>query len=341
MDPIPPTVEWRAGRIRLIDQRALPGRLRFVTCATVEALRTSVRDLTVRGAPALGAVGAYGVALSARERTRRRDVLADARRLGAARPTAVNLRWGVDEALRAFNAAGAEGALMRAHAIAAADIAGNRKLGALGAALIPDRARVLTHCNAGALACVGYGTALGVVRAVHEAGREISVWVDETRPVLQGARLTAWELDRLGIPYQVIVDNAAGSLFAAGVVDAVIVGADRIAANGDVANKVGTYPLAVLARAHRVPFYVAAPVSTVDLATRSGVDIPIEIRRADEVTHFDGVRRTPRRARAHNPGFDVTPARLITAIITNAGVVSRPTRAKLRMLHPGGVTRPR
>jgi methylthioribose-1-phosphate isomerase len=244
----------------------------------------------------------------------------------------VNLAWGVDQGLTALSVAGPEGALTRAHEIAAADVAGNRRIGAFGAALLPDPARVLTHCNAGSLACVGYGTALGVVRAVHESGREVSVWVDETRPILQGARLTAWELDRLGIPYQVIVDNAAGSLFAADEIDAVVVGADRIAANGDVANKVGTYPLAVLARAHAVPFYVAAPVSTVDLATASGATVPIEVRAGDEVSHWRSARQVPRGARVHNPAFDITPARLVTAIVTDAGVVARPSRAKLRAL---------
>ncbi len=332
MDPIPPTIEWRAGRIRLIDQRALPGRLRFVTCATVPELIAAVRDLTVRGAPALGAVGAYGVALAASVDPRATPVRAAARRLERARPTAVNLAWGVAQALDAFERDGPSGALAAAHEIARADVDGNRRLGAHGAGLLPDGARVLTHCNAGALACVGYGTALGVVRAVHEANRPISVWVDETRPVHQGSRLTAWELDRLGIPFRIVVDSAAGSLFAAGMVDAVVVGADRIATNGDVANKIGTYPLAVLARAHGVPFYVAAPRSTIDFATPTGADITIEHRADTEVTGPRHERRTPRGAPVHNPAFDVTPARLVTALITEAGVVHRPTTASLLAL---------
>ncbi|MEO6467665.1 MAG: S-methyl-5-thioribose-1-phosphate isomerase, partial [Acidimicrobiia bacterium] len=260
-DPIPPTVAWRAGRVRLIDQRALPTRLRYVSCETADELVTAIRDLVVRGAPALGVCGAFGVALVACASSSERTVVAAAGRLADARPTAVNLAWGVDQALVAYRRGGARDALACARELAAADVAGNRRLGALGAALLPDGARVLTHCNAGSLACVGYGTALGVIRAHHDAGGGTSVWVDETRPVGQGARLTAWELDRLGIPYRVVVDAAAASLFAAGDIDAVVVGADRIAANGDVANKIGTYGVAVLARAHGVPLYVAAPIS--------------------------------------------------------------------------------
>ncbi len=290
----------------------------------------AIRALVVRGAPALGAAGAFGVALAARSGASAPTVRAAARRIARARPTAVNLAWGTQEALEAYEAGGAPAAGQRAQQIADADVANNRRLGAHGAALLPDGARVLTHCNAGSLACVGYGTALGVVRAAHESGRAPSVWVDETRPVLQGARLTAWELDRLGIPHRIVVDAAAGSLFAAGEVDAVVVGADRIAANGDVANKIGTYTLAVLARAHRVPFYVAAPISTIDLATATGAAIPIEHRGSAEVTHHGGARMTPRRAAVANPAFDVTPARLVTAVITEAGVVARPNRAGIR-----------
>ena len=331
-DPIPPTVAWRAGRVRLIDQRDLPSRLRFVSCATADDLVTAIHDLVVRGAPALGVCGAFGVALAARGASSERRVLAAAARVANARPTAVNLAWGVDRALAAYRIGGASGALECARDLAAADVAGNRRLGAAGATLLPDGARVLTHCNAGSLACVGYGTALGVIRAHHEAGRGGSVWVDETRPVGQGARLTAWELDRLGIPYRVIVDAAAASLFAASEIDAVVVGADRIAANGDVANKIGTYGVAVLARAHRVPFYVAAPISTIDPATTSGAEIVIEQRRADEITTSGGVRTVPRRAEVYNPAFDVTPARLVTALVTEAGVVAKPTIARLRAL---------
>jgi methylthioribose-1-phosphate isomerase len=241
----------------------------------------------------------------------------------------VNLAWGVDAALDAWRAGGAAAALTRAETVAADDVAGNRALGAHGATVLPHEASVLTHCNAGALACVGYGTAIGVIRAAHESGRRVSVWVDETRPVLQGARLTAWELDRLGIPYRVLVDAAAGSLFAAGRVDAVVVGADRVAADGDVANKIGTYPLAVLAHAHGVPFYVAAPTTTIDTATATGDDITIEARAGAEVTSVGGIGTAPPAAPAYNPAFDVTPARLVTALITERGVLHDPDVASI------------
>lgn len=331
-DPIPPTVAWRAGRVRLIDQRALPGRLRVVECATVTELVAAITTLAVRGAPALGAAGAFGVALAAAVRPTPATVRRDAARLRAARPTAVNLAHGVDTALAAFGTGGAPAALAAAQAYAAADLDANRTLGRLGAALVPVDGRILTHCNAGALACVGYGTAIGVVRAAHEAGRRPTVWVDETRPVLQGARLTAWELGRLGIPHRLVVDGAAGSLMAAGAVDLVVVGADRIAANGDVANKIGTYSLAVLARHHGIPFVVAAPWATVDLATPVGAAIGIEARAADEVTTVAGVRVAPSGTEVHNPAFDVTPAALVQAIVTERGVITRPTAAKLQRL---------
>jgi methylthioribose-1-phosphate isomerase len=332
VDPIPPTVGWHEGAVRLVDQRRLPGDLVSVDCATVDDVVTAIRDLTVRGAPALGATGAFGVALAAIGAAPEAEVAAAADRLRAARPTAVNLAWGVDEALAAWHAGGEDATLARARAIAAADVAANRALGAHGAELLPPVATVLTHCNAGALACVGYGTAIGVVRAAHESGRTVTVWVDETRPVLQGARLTAWELGRLGIPYRVVVDAAAGSLFATGAVDAVVVGADRVAANGDVANKIGTYPLAVLADAHDVPFYVAAPTTTVDPATASGADIPIELRADAEVADVSGTRVVPAGAAVYNPAFDVTPARLVTALITERGVLHRPDAAGIAAL---------
>ena len=331
-DPIPPTVAWSDGAVRLVDQRRLPDELAFAECGTVGELVAAIRDLTVRGAPALGAAGAFGVALAATADATDADVRGAAAALRDARPTAVNLAWGVDEVLDAWQVGGADAALARAHAIAAADVAANRALGAHGAALLPPMASVLTHCNAGALACVGYGTALGVIRAAHERGQVVTVWVDETRPVLQGARLTAWELGRLGIPYRVIVDAAAGSVFAAGAVDAVIVGADRIAANGDVANKIGTYPLAVLAHAHGVPFYVAAPTTTVDRATPTGADIPIELRADAEVAGPPGARVLPAGAAVHNPAFDVTPARLVAALITERGIVHDPDATSIAAL---------
>jgi methylthioribose-1-phosphate isomerase len=328
-EPIPRTVAWVDGGVRLVDQRALPGLLTFVDCSSVDEVHGAIRDLVVRGAPAIGATGAYGVALAARAGD---DVPAAAARLREARPTAVNLAWAVERALRAFEREGGDGALREAHLIADQDVAANRAIGKHGLELVPDRGRVLTHCNAGALACVGYGTALGIVRAAAEAGRRPTVWVDETRPVLQGARLTAWELARLGIEHTVVADVMAGSLMAGGEVDVVIVGADRVAANGDVANKIGTYGLAVLARHHGVPFVVAAPTSTIDLATPTGQEIPVELRDADEVLHAGGARVAPDASTALNRAFDVTPARLVTAIVTERGVVRAPYERALRTI---------
>jgi methylthioribose-1-phosphate isomerase len=315
-DPlIPPSIEWRGDRVRLIDQRRLPQALTFIEAETVEQLCHAIATLAIRGAPALGAAGAMGIALA----SSRGDDLDDAaRRLVATRPTAVNLRWGVELARAAADP------VQQAIDVARDDSVRNRRLGQIGAELVPAGARVLTHCNAGSLACVDYGTAIGVIRAAHEAGKPVSVWVDETRPVLQGSRLTAWELARLGIPATVLVDGAAGSVMARGQVDCVVVGADRIAANGDVANKIGTYPLAVLARHHRIPFYVAAPLSTIDLTCPSGTSIPVEERDAEEVTTY-----VPAGVAVANPAFDVTPARLITAIITEAGVAAAPYRRAL------------
>ncbi len=315
-DAIPDTVAWRDEAIELIDQRRLPAELVMLRVGTVADLVDAIRDLAVRGAPALGVTGAFGVALAA---ITGEDVPASAAAIVSARPTAVNLAWGVERALAAFQSGGAPGTLDAARALAAADVAANRALGAHGARLLPSPVQVLTHCNAGALACVGYGTALGVVRAVHEAGRPISVWVGETRPVLQGSRLTAWELARLGIPHRVVVDGAAGSLMAARKVDAVVVGADRIAANGDVANKIGTYGLAVLARAHEIPFYIAAPQATIDPAAATGADIPIEHRDGEEVRRMGSWSTTGAASQAHNPAFDVTPAALVTAYVTEFG----------------------
>ena len=334
-EPIPPTLEWRRGCIRLVDQRALPTRLRFVTCASVDDLCEAISTLAIRGAPALGAAGAFGVALAAlRAPAARRSasVRGAARRIVATRPTAVNLAWGVERALAAFAVGGAAAALAEAEEIARQDVEANRSIGRNGADLVPFGARVLTHCNAGSLATVGYGTALGVIRAAAESGKGPRVWVDETRPLLQGARITAWELDRLGIEATLIPDAAAGSLMASGEVDLVVVGADRIAANGDFANKIGTYPLAVLAHHHGVPFYVAAPVSTIDLATPDGDAIVVEQRDPDEVTRIAGVRTAPWGFRAFNPAFDVTPARLVSALVTEEGVVRAPYRRALSQL---------
>jgi methylthioribose-1-phosphate isomerase len=315
MDPIPPTVEWRDGAVRFIDQRRLPEELTFLEARTVREVCEAITSLAVRGAPALGVSGAMGVALAA---SRGEDVETAADELIATRPTAVNLQWGVRRAARAADP------LAEAQSMVVEDIERNRRLGALGAALLPEEARVLTHCNAGSLACAGYGTALGVIRAAHETGRRPTVWVDETRPVLQGARLTAWELDRLGIQHTLVVDGAAASLMAQGLVDAVVVGADRIAANGDVANKVGTYSLAVIARHHGIPFYVAAPLSTVDLRCPDGRAIPVEQRPAHEVATAGDRRIAPPATPVCNPAFDVTPAPLVTAIVTESGVARPP-----------------
>jgi methylthioribose-1-phosphate isomerase len=336
---LPPTLEWCDGALRLIDQRRLPGELVFLDCRTVAEVADAISTLAVRGAPAIGAAAAYGVALGVLAEAEAAsdavgDRLAAARSaadvLVATRPTAVNLAWAVGRVVDAV--AAGEDALAVAHRIAADDVAACRALGAAGAALVPPGARVLTHCNAGSLATVGYGTALGVIRAAFDAGRVAHVWVDETRPVLQGARLTAWELDRLGIPATLVADVMAGSLMASGDVDCVVVGADRIAANGDVANKIGTYGLAVLAAHHGIPLYVAAPRSTVDLATPTGADIVVEERAPDEVTHVAGHRVAPAGVAALNRAFDVTPASLVAAIVTEAGVCRPPSADGLRAL---------
>ena len=326
-DPLPPTIEWRGDHVRLIDQRRLPGSLDFLDCFTVDELCDAITSLAVRGAPALGVAGAMGVALAA---VRGEDVRAAGERLVATRPTAVNLAWGVGQAVAASDPVAC------AVQLAADDVARNRRLGAWGAELLPEGARVLTHCNAGGLACAGYGTAIGVIRAAWESGRRLSVWVDETRPVLQGARLTAWELDRLGIPATLVADVMAGSLMAGGEVDCVVVGADRIAANGDVANKVGTYSLAVLASFHGVPFYVAAPVSTVDLACPSGSAVVVERRPASEVAAVGGVVVAPEGVAIENRAFDVTPAALVTAIITEHGVARPPYAESLTRMAASG-----
>ncbi len=328
-DPIPPTIEWRRDAVRLIDQRALPARLRFLVCTDVDALVVAIATLAVRGAPALGAAGAFGVVLAAHTLRTKREVRAAAARIARARPTAVNLALGVARGLDAYEGGGRDAALDVARSLAADDVYRSRLIGAHGASLVPVDGAVLTHCNTGALACVGYGTALGVVRAAFEAGRRPKVWVDETRPLLQGARLTMWECDRLGLDATLIADGAAAALMGRGKVDLVIVGADRVAANGDVANKIGTYGLAVAARQHQIPFYVAAPASTIDLATADGDAIEIEERDPDEVTHVGSHRVAPRGVKAFNPAFDVTPARLVTAIVTECGAARPPYRRSL------------
>ena len=341
-------VEWCGDAVAILDQRALPHREVVLECRTVEDVVEAIRSLAVRGAPIIGVAAAYGMALAATVSTegRTRSLLGEledaADALKVARPTAVNLAWAVDRmmAVATRQCCQVGSTLQRVHEemvaealrIEAEDREACSAIGAFGQDLVPEGADVLTHCNTGMLCTAGIGTALGVVIAAHRAGKRPHVWVDETRPVLQGARLTAWELGKLGIERTLIADVAAGSLMARGEVDLAIVGADRIAANGDVANKVGTYPLAVLARHHDVPFYVAAPVSTIDLSTPTGSDIPIEERDPAEVTSPMGFDLAELGTPAANPAFDVTPAELVTAIVTDRGVLRPPYGPALRGL---------
>jgi methylthioribose-1-phosphate isomerase len=331
-EPLRPVL-YDEGRdlVRLLDQRRLPAEETWLELADADAVADAIRTLAVRGAPAIGVAAAYGLAVEARRGASPERLHQAAETLAHARPTAVNLAWAVRRMVPRLGQ-GAAAVLAEAHAIRDEDEAACRRMGALGAALLPPRAVVLTHCNAGALATAGYGTALGVVRAAIEAGNPVTVLADETRPFLQGARLTAWELHRDGIPVTLLTDGMAGWLMARGEVGCVVVGADRIAASGDVANKIGTYQLAVLAAHHGLPFFVAAPWSTVDLATASGADIPIEERASDEVMVIGGQRIAPVGVPARYPAFDVTPAALVTAIITERGVVRAPFPAGLRAL---------
>jgi methylthioribose-1-phosphate isomerase len=317
-------IRWLGDRLQLLDQRRLPREVIWVDCHNASEVAAAIRDMVVRGAPAIGVAAAFGVALAAQ---RGDDVESAAAELRQARPTAVNLAWAVDRMLHASGDPVAEAQRMMNE-----DVEANRRIGRYGAALLGERATILTHCNAGALATAGYGTALGVIRAAIESGKRVAVFADETRPYLQGARLTAWELQQDGIDVTLITDNMAGHFFQHGTFDAVIVGADRIAANGDTANKIGTYTVAVLANAHGVPFYIAAPWSTVDLSTPNGEAIPIEERSGSEVTSIGNVAIAPDNIRVRHPAFDVTPARLITAIITDRGVVRAPFEEGLRKL---------
>jgi methylthioribose-1-phosphate isomerase len=320
------TIEWKDGAVVIIDQCALPGSYQKLRLETVDELIDAIQRLAVRGAPALGAAGALGTALAAlRHGGDLDEVRADAERLAQARPTAVNLSWGVHRALRRLPE-GADAVLAEAKAMLDEDEQVNREASQRAAELLLDRCarrplRVLTHCNAGRLATVGWGTALGVVWHLHEAGHIEYVLADETRPLLQGARLTAWELAEAGVPYRLLPDAAAAAAMASGLVDCVVVGADRIAANGDVANKIGTYGLALAAARHEVPFVVVAPSSTVDLELPGGEAIVIEQRRAEEVTTLAGRRVAPEDAEVFNPAFDVTPAELITAVVTEKGIL--------------------
>jgi methylthioribose-1-phosphate isomerase len=306
----------------LLDQRLLPREETWVECASAGDVAEAIRTMVVRGAPAIGVSAAFGMAMAAR---RGDDLELAADMLKRSRPTAVNLAWAVDRMTEHRG-----DAVEEAQRILDEDVAGNMRMGRYGAELLGAQSTILTHCNAGALATGGYGTALGVIRAAVESGRNVAVFADETRPYLQGARLTAWELQRDGIDVTLITDNMSGHFFQQGKFDAVIVGADRIAANGDAANKIGTYTLAVLAHAHGVPFYVAAPVSTIDAACPSGAEIPIEERSALEVTEINGTRVAPEGVAVRHPAFDVTPARLITAIITERGVLRAPYAEAIR-----------
>ncbi len=338
------TVWWEHDAVCLIDQRILPHRQEIVRCTTVAQVAHAIRSMVVRGAPAIGCTAAYGMALAARQASDRvlldGTALRDAKQtLDAARPTAVNLAWATSRMLKVAGSMRAAHThsirnrlLDEAHAILAEDLAMCHAIGRHGAGLIPADGRVLTHCNAGGLATAGYGTALAPIRTAFEQGRSIHVYVDETRPFLQGARLTAWELQQAGIDLTLITDNMAGYFMRRGAIDCVIVGADRIVANGDVANKIGTYSLAVLARAHAIPFYVAAPSSTVDFALPNGDAIPIEQRDAAEVTSLAGVAIAPDGVTAAHPAFDVTPHEYITAIITEQGVLYPPFEESLRQL---------
>ena len=331
------TIEWQDGVIVLIDQTLLPRELTYVRCSTVEQVADAIKTMKVRGAPAIGATAAYGMALAAVNcpLQEKREFLQYLRKtadlLASTRPTAVNLFWALQRMLNVIEGAAPLDIpelkaliVQEAHNIFTEDVAMNKKIGNYGNQLIPAGARILTHCNAGALATAGYGTALGVIRAAHDAGKEISVFADETRPLLQGARLTAWELMQDGIPVTLITDNMAGYLMKKGMIDLAVVGADRITATGDVANKIGTYTVAVLCKEHNIPFYVAAPASTVDMNLASGEDIIIEERQPDEVTAVFGQEVAPRGVRVLNPAFDVTPNEIITAIITDRGVVKPP-----------------
>ncbi|HZZ84181.1 MAG TPA: S-methyl-5-thioribose-1-phosphate isomerase [Anaeromyxobacteraceae bacterium] len=335
-EPLRPVLYDDAGdRVRLLDQRRLPAAEEWLELTTAEEVADAIRTLAVRGAPAIGVAAAYGLAVEARRGASAERLRAAATLLAGARPTAVNLAWAVRRMSRLLDQ-GPAALLAEAHAIRDEDEASCRRIGALGAPLIPRGARVLTHCNAGALATAGYGTALGLVRAAVEAGNPIAVFADETRPFFQGARLTAWELQRDGIPVTVLTDGMAGWLMQRGEISCVVVGSDRIAANGDVCNKIGTYGLAVLARHHGLPFYVAAPWSTVDLATATGADIPIEERGADEVVRINGALIAPEGVPARYPAFDVTPAALVTAIVTERGVAQGDLAAALARLAPPG-----
>jgi methylthioribose-1-phosphate isomerase len=340
------TLEWTDGGVRFLDQTKLPSQETYLTCATAEEVAEAIRSMVVRGAPAIGVAAAMGIALGAQqaegdhvaEFRRNFDQLCDL--MAETRPTAVNLFWAIERMRARFEASAEmpvkqiqQTLITEAQRIYVEDLAANEALSKHGAALLPASGGVLTHCNAGALATAGgYGTALGVIRAAVESGKKLHVFADETRPVLQGSRLTAWELQKDGIPTTVIADNMAGAMMRQGKIGAVVVGADRIAANGDTANKIGTYTVAVLAKEHGIPFYVAAPFTSIDLETPDGSKIPIEQRAAREVTHVGPTRIAPEGIKVENPAFDVTPNAFIAAIITERGVARPPFAESLRKL---------
>ena len=339
------TLEWTDAGIRFIDQTKLPTEETYVTCTTYQQVADVIRNMVVRGAPAIGVSAAMGIALGAKNSKAEtvaelnKDFDQICKAIGETRPTAVNLFWAIRrmqdkfETLRVRPIAQIKQALIEeSQRMHAEDIAANQAMGRHGATLMPASGGVLTHCNAGALATAGYGTALGVIRAAVEQGKKIYVYADKTRPFQQGSRLTAWELMKDGIPTTVISDNMAGAMMKQGRIGAIVVGADRIAANGDVANKIGTYTVAVLAKEHSIPFYVAAPISTVDLATADGSGIPIEQRNRKEVSHIAGKQMVPDGVEVENPAFDVTPAKYVAAIITERGIARAPYGESLRRL---------
>lgn len=342
------TLRWKDEALELIDQRILPRHIEYIRCRSASEVAIAITTMVVRGAPAIGCAAAYGIALASQEAVARRDALIPALEhayelLLRSRPTAVNLRWGLERMRTCWlgtpNVSGdamAARLLDEAKRIQEEDVAANLAMGRYGAELLPQQCTVLTHCNAGALATAGHGTALGVIRSAVAMGKRVSVIADETRPLLQGARLTAWELQQSGIPVTLIPDSAAGYLMSRGGIDAVIVGADRVAANGDVANKIGTYTVATLAHRHRIPFYVACPVSTIDAELADGEGIPIEERGAEEVLGYGEIVWAPDGIAVRNPAFDVTPAELVSALITERGVARVPYSASIAALLKSG-----
>jgi methylthioribose-1-phosphate isomerase len=350
-----PTLEWLPTGVNFLDQTKLPLEETYVLATDYKQVATVIRDMVVRGAPAIGVSAAMGMAIGIDRSTvttlpeLTAEVAVIAKTLAETRPTAVNLFWGIDEIRNLYNELAAKSTpiieiksavVAKARRMYDEDIAACKQMGAHGASLLPQEGTVLTHCNAGALATCGYGSALGVIRAAIERGHKIDVFADETRPFLQGARLTAWELMKDNIPTTVLCDNMAGALMRQGRIQAVIVGADRIAANGDVANKIGTYGVSILAKEHGIPFYVAAPWSTLDLATAHGDLIPIEQRAATEVTHSNGKQMTPHGVAIENPAFDVTPAKYVTAIITERGVLRAPYKQSIQNMAGQTISEP-